>query len=119
MRFALVIFLSISKLCAQSTMGLPQDKQKHFATSVAINGMMYITAYDYYYAQNPLTAEHKAQMAAASITISVGVLKELYDYTVHKRMGTWNDITRKDMYEDMLANILGTITVTATIKLFE
>jgi hypothetical protein len=120
MRFVLVIFLSLSKLYAQSEMfGIPQDKQKHFATSVAISGMLYITAYDYFYAQNPITAEQKAQVAAASITISVGVLKELYDYTIHKRLGTWNNDSRKDMYDDLLFNILGTITVTATIKLFE
>lgn len=119
MRFVLVILLSLSKLHAQSTINLSQDNQKHFATSVALSGMLYITAYDYFYAQNPITAEQKAQTAAATITISVGVLKELYDYTIHKRLGTWNNNAREDMYQDLLFNILGTITVTATIKLFE
>lgn len=101
-----------------SIMGIEQNHQKHFATSVAISGMMYITAYDYFYAQNPLTAEQKARQAATTVTISVGVLKELYDYTVHKRLGTWNDAAREDMYKDMLSNILGTITVRVTIDLF-
>jgi hypothetical protein len=121
MRYVLIILCFVTtKLYSQyEIMGIAQNHQKHFATSVALNGMFYITAYDYYYVQNPLTAEYKAQVAAATITISTGVLKELYDYTIHKRNGTWDDVSRGDMYTDLLANILGVITVTATINLFK
>lgn len=123
MRFVLVIFLSLSRLYAQSaqyeTFGISQDHQKHFATSAAIEGMLYITAYDYYYAQSPLTAHTKALKASTTITLSVGVLKELYDYTIHKRNGTWNNAAREDMYKDMLYNILGTMTVSVTIDIFK
>jgi hypothetical protein len=123
MRFVLVIFLSLSKLYAQSaqyeTFGIPQDKQRHFATSVALEGMLYITAYDYYYTQSPLTAHTKALKASSTITLSAGVVKELYDYTIHKRNGTWNDKARTDMYEDMLYNILGVMTISVTIDIFK
>lgn len=97
------------------TQQIPQDKQRHFAVSVAINSMVYITAYDYYYQKNPLTAHSKALTASNTISISLGVLKELYDYTLLKQQGLWTDKTRQDMYTDMLANIFGNITISVVI----
>ena len=120
MRFLFLLFFIVPKFAFSQYefLGIPQDKQKHFATSAALEGMIYITAYDYYYAKSPMTAHSKALIASTTLTISAGLAKELYDYTIHRRNGTWNDNSKSDMYGDILANILGTLSVSVTIDLF-
>jgi hypothetical protein len=117
--FFLLLFIAPKLSFSQyDFLGIPQDKQKHFAASAALEGMIYITAYDFYYAKSPMTAHSKALLASTSLTISAGLVKELYDYTIHKRNGTWNDNARSDMYTDILSDILGTLSVSVTIDIF-
>lgn len=123
MRFiVLFVLLLCNKLQAQNNpkyefMGLPQDKQRHFAIGACVAGMTYTVAYDYYHAQNPLTAHQKATKATLGINISMALLKELYDYGKAKQLNTWNDTMRKDSLEDILATFLGGASVTLIIRI--
>ena len=96
---------------------IPQDKQQHFAVGAAVAGIVYITAWDYYHQQNPLTAHAKATKVTLATNITMAVLKELYDYQQAKMFHTWNDAMRKDSYEDILATWLGGATVTVAIRI--
>jgi hypothetical protein len=109
-----LLFLSVINCFGQS---IPQDKQRHFAVGVAVAGMVYITAWDYYHEQNPLTAHVKATKVTLITNITMSVLKELYDYQNAKRLNTWNDAMRVDSYGDMLATFLGGATVTLVISI--
>ena len=115
MKKLIIVLFACNSLYAQQ---IAQDKQRHFATSVAISSMSYISAYDYFYVKDPLTAERKARVAAAGIALSAGVVKEIYDFTLHRRANTWTDATRKDAYGDLLANLLAVATVNVTIRIF-
>ena len=109
-----VFFLSVISCFGQP---IPQDKQQHFAVGAAVAGVVYITAWDYYHQQNPLTAHSKATKVTLATNITMAVLKELYDYQKAKRLNTWNDAMRVDSYEDILATWLGGATVTLAIRI--
>ena len=111
---SLVSILGYSQTLDQS---IPRDKQQHVAVGAAVAGMTYITAYDYYYLQNPLTAHSKATKVTLTVNISMALLKELYDYQRAKMQNTWNDAMRKDSYEDILATWLGGAGVTLIIRI--
>lgn len=98
-------------------MGIPQDKQQHFAVGAAVAGMTYITAYDYYYQQNPLTAHSKATKVTLGINITMAVLKELYDYQKLKMSNQWQPNMINESLEDILATWLGGMSVTVTIRI--
>ena len=118
----LFVLFMFNKLQAQNNpqyevMGIPQDKQRHFAIGACVAGMTYTVAYDYYHAQNPVTAHAKATKATMGVNISMALLKELYDYGKAKQLNTWNDSMRKDSLEDILATVLGGSIVTVVIRL--
>ena len=113
-----LLFLSVINCFGQSlTQNIPQDKQKHFAIGVAVAGTVYITAWDYYHQKNPLKAHVKATKVTLITNISMGVLKELYDYQRAKKLNTWNDVMRVDSYGDILTTLLGGATVTLVIRI--
>lgn len=116
--FFILLFFLVSGLKGQSLEQIiPRDKQQHFAVGAAVAGMTYITAYDYYYAQNPLTAHSKATKVTLGINITMAVLKELYDYERAKMSNTWNNNMINESLEDILATWLGGVSVTVVIRL--
>jgi uncharacterized protein YfiM (DUF2279 family) len=115
--FVVLLFSVINCFGQPLTQTIPQDKQQHFAVGAAVAGVVYITAWDYYHQQNPLTAHAKATKVTLLSNITMAVLKELYDYQKAKRLNTWNKAMRIDSYEDILATWLGCATVTLAIRI--
>ena len=96
---------------------IPRDKQQHFAVGLAVAGMTYISAYDYYHQKNPKTAHSKATKVTMGVNIAMALAKEIYDNTSAKLNHTWTPNIIHDSYGDILATVLGGASLTLIIRL--
>ena len=101
--FFIILFMLTTNMVGQNFILQESDKQIHFAAG------MVASAAGYHWSYKKYNNKTRAQITGILTSISVGVLKELYDSR------TGGTVERRDV----LATMMGGAVITVTIPLFQ
>ena len=101
--FLIILFMLTTSMTGQNFILQEKDKRAHFVAGVAVGALGYHWSYKRY------GNKTRAQITAMATSLTVGILKELYD---NRTDGTVEA-------RDVLATSMGGALITFTIPLFQ
>ena len=117
--FLCVILLAASNLSAQNTTifkNQTNDKFYHIVGGALISFIAYDFTTQNFKLESPLATQRRGLRVAIGSTLAAALIKEAYDYSKNKRVGTWDVPKRADSITDIAVTAISGLTLTMILS---